>query len=128
MPCVLEDAAGEREYRGLVEGRPHDFQLSLALERPDRRRGIERGDVLAGGHAARDRKMALDEVRLARHVLVQPAPAVLLCDQVKEIVRGIVIGRIDSDYLSRKHRLQQILPSFPSLLPPPLAAPVTPTA
>ena len=33
MPCVLEDAAGEREYRGLVEGRPHDFQLSLALER-----------------------------------------------------------------------------------------------
>jgi len=53
--------------------------------------------------------MALDEVRLARHVLVQPAPAVLLCDQVKEIVRGIVIGRIDSDHLSRKHRLEEIL-------------------
>src|SRR5712671_553769 len=46
MRRALEDAAGEREYRRLVDRRPHDLQLSLALERPDRRRGIESDDAL----------------------------------------------------------------------------------
>src|SRR6266446_554878 len=64
MRRILEDATGKREYRRPVDRRPNDLQLSLAPERPDGRRGIESGDILAGGDAAGDRKMALDEVRL----------------------------------------------------------------
>ena len=62
------------------------------------------------------REMALHEVRLVSHVSVHPAPAVLLHDGVKEIQRGVVIGRIDGDHLSRKLRLEEILRRFRHIL------------
>src|SRR6476646_877522 len=113
---ILEDAPGECEYRRLVYRRPHNLQLALALERPDRRRGIESGDVLTGGDTACDRKVALDEVLLGGHVLVHPAPTVFLHDEVIEIERGVVISRIDGDHRARKHRLEKILRRFRSIL------------
>src|ERR1700704_1754519 len=116
MRRILEDAAGEREYRRLVNRRPHNLQLSLALEWPDRRGGVESGDVLAGGYAARDGKVALDEGRLRCHVLVHPAPAVFLHDQVKEIERCVIIGRIYGDHPPRKHGLEEILRRFRRIL------------
>src|SRR5262245_44482025 len=108
MRRFFEDATGQREYGRLVDRRPDDRELSFAPEGPDRRGGIESGDVLAGGDATRDGKVALNEVWSGRHVLVHPGPAVLLYDEMKQIQRGVVIGRIAGDQLSREHRLEEI--------------------
>ena len=53
MRRFLEDAAGEREDRRLVDLRERDLdRLTAALERPGARCCIERGGVAAFGDAA----------------------------------------------------------------------------
>ena len=52
--------------------------------------------------------MALDEVRLLRHVFVHVAPAVFLHDVVEDPQRDVVVGRIGGDDLALELRLEEI--------------------
>ena len=85
-------------------------RLALTLETVgDVEDRIERYEILAGADAALLAEMALDEVRLLRHILIHVAPAVLLHDVIEDPQRNIVVRRIGGDDLALELRLKEIL-------------------
>jgi hypothetical protein len=110
MRRVLEDRAQLSPDRQRVAHRERRLdRLALALlDHRVMQHHVEGGDALAGGYAAHDAEMALDEFRLVRHVAVHECPAVCLHDGVESEQGGIVIVRIGGDQLAAKLGLEKI--------------------